>query len=153
MYNISAGVMFFLSCKSARNIVILTRYQDIGILMRQLLIFAFFCVFYACSQDKDNAVREQVIQEKVEERVERYKIEKLNSCRQKVLKRAGAIVDSILLVEARLKRDTLGKPPIPDKPVLPEIVPIKDTLPIRPFFRDSTLNLIEQDSSGNHYRW
>ncbi len=118
--------------------------------MRQLLILVFLCLFYACSQDKDNAVREQVIQQQVEERVERYKIEKLNSCRQKVLKRAGVIVDSILLVEARLKRDTSGKPPIPDKPELPNIVPIKDTLPIRPFFRDSTLDLMKKDSSRNH---
>jgi hypothetical protein len=122
--------------------------------MRQLLIIAFLFIFYACSQDKkDNALREQVILQKVEERVVRYKKEKSNSCREKVLKRAGVIVDSILLVEARLKRDTSGKPVIPEKPQVPEIVPIKDTIPIRPFFRDSTLELMEQDSSLIDNKW
>lgn len=115
--------------------------------MRRLITFILLCFFGACAQEKDNAVREQMILQTVEERVDRYKEEKRNSCRQKVLKEAGAIVDSILLAEARLKRDTSGKPVIPDKPEKPEIVPIKDSLPVRPFFRDSSLELMELDTS------
>ena len=113
--------------------------------------FLFSCILglflVSCSSGNDTDLREQVIQEKLEERVEKYKSEKRNACNKKVLKAAGAIADSILLVEARLKRDTSGKPLIPEKPELPEIVPIIDTLPVKPFFRDSSLELMKQDST------
>ena len=86
--------------------------------------------------------------EKVEERVRKYKEEKHNSCQRKVLQKAGVVADSILLLEARLNRDTSGKPIIPEKPEIPEIIPIKDSIPVQPFYRDSSLELIEIDSSG-----
>lgn len=107
-------------------------------------VLAFF--LFSCSQENESSVREQVIQEKLNERVEQYKSEKRNACREKVLKAAGVIADSILLVEARLKRDTSNRPPIPDKPELPKIIPIRDSVPVKPFFRDSSLELMQRDS-------
>lgn len=115
--------------------------------MRRLILLVFVGVLSSCSSDNDNSLRDQMIQQTVEDRIQRYTIEKNNSCREKALKEAGAIVDSILLAEARLKRDTAGRPPIPEKPEIPEIVPVEDSLPVKPFFRDSSLELIEQDSS------
>ncbi len=110
------------------------------------ILLVFTGLLFACSSDNDNALREQMIQQTVEDRIQRYTKEKKNSCREKALKEAGAIVDSILLSEARLKRDTAGRPAIPEKPERPEIVPVEDSLPVQPFFRDSSLELIEQDS-------
>lgn len=104
-------------------------------------------LLFACSADSESEMREQVIQEKLEERIAKYKSDKRKSCQKKVLQKAGAIADSILLREARLKRDTSDRPGIPDKPEVPEFVPVKDTVPVEPFFRDSTLELIESDSS------
>ncbi len=110
------------------------------------IISVFF--LFSCSGAGDkNEVRQQVIFKKVEERVKQYKEEKYISCQRKVLQKAGAIADSILLAEARLNRDTSGKPVIPEKPEIPEIIPIKDSIPIKPFFRDSSLELIQIDSS------
>jgi hypothetical protein len=112
----------------------------IGIILSFLL--------FSCSGADVNEMRQQVIFEKVEERVNKYKEEKQNSCQRKVLQKAGAIADSILLVEARLNRDTSRKPVIPEKPEIPEIIPIKDSIPVQPFYRDSSLELIEIDTSG-----
>lgn len=84
-------------------------------------------------------IRVKVIHERVEERIAKYKISKYEACKRKVVKKAGTIADSILLLEARLNRDTTGRPLIPEKPESPEIKNIIDSVPVEPFFRDSSL--------------
>ena len=110
--------------------------------MRLKFIFLLFTVstfFWTCSLPDEGDVRVKVIHEKVEERIAKYKISKQEACKRKVLKEAGAIADSILLLDARLNRDTTGRPLIPEKPASPEIKNIADSIPVEPFFRDSSL--------------
>ena len=102
-------------------------------------------IFFSCA-GKDGDLRMKDIHEKVAEKVAKHKQIKRNTCRKKVLKAAGVLADSILLAEARLKRDTAGRPLIPSKPVVPEIKEVIDTLPVAPFFRDSSLEWKIMDS-------
>ncbi|MDV7396231.1 hypothetical protein RZS08_32860, partial [Arthrospira platensis SPKY1] len=59
----------------------------------------------------------------------------LQRCYEQALEEASLLADSILIEEARLERDTIGKPPIPPKPEKPEIKSLLDSLPIGPLVR------------------
>lgn len=87
------------------------------------------------------------INEQVEERINEYKRILDNRCYEKVLEEANRLTDSILLVRARLERDSLDKPPRPNKPDKPEVKTIIDSVPVAPLFIDSTGSLGSQRDS------
>lgn len=91
---------------------------------------------------KDDMIREQV-----EEKMAKYAGKEKEKCRQKVLDRAGELVDSTLIVRAKLQvKESLLKPEIPFRPDRPEVKIPKDTTPVVPIFpngqvpADSTIN-------------
>lgn len=103
------------------------------------LPFAVLFLFSCNSGPDDNKIAVQAFVEKqVEEQLATYKRIFMQQCRDKVLLEAGQIADSILITEARLKRDSMGKPPKPLKPERPEIKQLKDSLTLDPLFRDTT---------------
>lgn len=103
------------------------------------LPFAVLFLFSCNSGPDDNKIAVQAFVEKqVEEQLATYKRIFMQQCRDKVLLEAGQIADSILITEARLKRDSMGKPPKPLKPEKPEIKQLKDSLTLDPLFRDTT---------------
>lgn len=87
------------------------------------------------------------IDQQVQERILEYKRILDNRCYEEVLEEANRLTDSILLVRARLERDSLDKPPRPDKPDKPEVKTIIDSVPVAPLFIDSTDLLRSQSDS------
>lgn len=78
--------------------------------------------------------REEIVQAKVSERVNTYRIKKTAECRETLLREAGKAADSLLLAEARQELvDSLSrmKPGRPAKPI--PVLPI-DSLQIKPLF-------------------
>ncbi len=108
--------------------------------MIKILFPVLILLFFACQPEDDRARRKKAIDKKIEERVANYiKIQKEN-CRKDLLEEASKIVDSILIVEARMRIDSSRRLPKPEKPT---VMTPADSLEIAPFFKDSTLELIE----------
>lgn len=87
--------------------------------------------------------KEQVVQERLNERLATWRATTLDKCRMEVLDAAAAIVDSTLLTDARLKRDLSGLPNVPGRPTRPGFEAPEDTTPIAPllqFILDSLLS-------------
>lgn len=104
--------------------------------------------FTACGDDGGvKGERMAYIERQVEERILEYKQILDERCYDTVLEEANRLTDSILLVRARLERDSLDKPPRPDKPDKPEVKTIIDSVPVAPLFIDST-ELLRSDSNS-----
>lgn len=95
---------------------------------------------FACNSgpDENRVAVDAFLEQQVEERLETYRRILYQQCRDKVLEEAGKIADSILILEARLKRDSLNKPARPLKPERPELKKLKDSLKLDPLFRDTS---------------
>ena len=79
----------------------------------------------------------QVVKERLEDRLHRWRAGVNRNCRKKVMETAVAIVDSTLLADARLKRDTSDIPNIPPRPEKPDFVPPTDSLPVKPIIEEN----------------
>ena len=101
------------------------------------ILFGVFLIC-SCSNEKDKVLIEQLIQGEVKKRIEVRNRVSYNRCLEGLYAEASEIADSILLLQARLARDTAGKPLKPVKPEKPEIIELKDSTPIQPFLVDST---------------
>ena len=99
-------------------------------------------LLFACNNgpDENQLAVESFVEQQVEQQLATYKKIFMQQCRDKVLTEAGRLADSILINEARLKRDSMGKPPKPLKPEKPEIKQLKDSISLDPLFRDTTGN-------------
>lgn len=86
----------------------------------------------------DNLIAvEAFVQEQVEERLANYRRILSQQCWEAVIQEAGVIADSILINEARRRRDSLGKPPRPIKPEKPELKKLQDSLTLDPILPDT----------------
>jgi hypothetical protein len=94
-----------------------------------------------CAKKPPTKTKEQVMQEKLQERLERWHVDLARNCNNRVLERASAIVDSTLLADARFRRDTSDLPSIPGRPDRPDFVPPKDSLPIKPIIKTAADSL------------
>jgi hypothetical protein len=96
-----------------------------------LFPFLFFClaIFSRCG-----AKKEEIIAEKVAERVDEFRKEKTMECRTQLLQNAEKIVDSLLLLEATNSvQDSLARLR-PSRPVKPADIPAIDSQGIKPVF-------------------
>jgi hypothetical protein len=92
-----------------------------------------FCLgMTACVKKPPAITKEEVIQGKVVERLNRWKDDWEKKCRKEVMERATVIVDSTILANARFNRDTSGLPKMPQRPEKPGFSAPNDTTPIRP---------------------
>ncbi len=96
-----------------------------------LIMTGVFCcvLLTTCGRDK-----ETIVQAKVAERVQVFRLKQLSDCRATLLRDAEKRVDSLLLAEAKgTLADSLArlKPFKPSQP--PPLVPI-DSLSVRPIF-------------------
>ena len=99
------------------------------LLITAILLTLLFTAF----QDSEMMTKEQFVQIHLNEKLQKYKIEKAKKCRQKAIDQATQIVDSILISQARnIRIDTVQRPPKPIKPSRPNILSPNDTTPIRP---------------------
>ncbi|MEN0045840.1 MAG: hypothetical protein AAF806_02140 [Bacteroidota bacterium] len=94
-------------------------------------------ILSACEEDQSAELKQQLIAEKVEERVQRLMENKRIRCRDELMENANQIVDSILIAKAKASKDTIGKPPKPFKPEQPDAFLLEDTFAIQPLLRDS----------------
>lgn len=91
-------------------------------------------IFAACESEGEKQQFEQMLIEKdVEERLVQYKRILEENCEAKVLEEATRIADSIIIEQARMLKDTLLKPIKPERPGVPEIKTLEDTLKVKPF--------------------
>ena len=106
---------------------------------------ALIAVFALCAnacERPPSKTKAQVMQERLDERLDRWRESLLNRCRQDVLDAATVIVDSTLLANARQNRDVSGLPDIPGRPNRPGFETPKDSTPVAPllrFIQDSLL--------------
>ncbi len=74
------------------------------------------------------------MQERLEEKLGNWRADLDKNCREKVLDSAIVIVDSTLIVNARLNRES-ESPALPDRPGKPQIVLPEDTTPVAPLLK------------------
>lgn len=102
----------------------------------QIMAFLLLAVLVTgCKQKPPTKTKEQVIQERVQERLDRWKADMIKSCVRDIEERAVALVDSTIIANAKANRDTAGVPPVPGRPVRPDFIPPEDTTPVKPFLR------------------
>ena len=105
---------------------------------KTFLLLCIGLISQACGEETGSQDQRMVyIEEKVEERMADYKQILEERCQERVLEEASRRADSILLVRARLERDTVGKPPKPYKPEKPTVKTLIDSIPVAPLFKDS----------------
>ena len=103
----------------------------------------------ACESEEDKqALEDMLIQQELERRLVSYERIFFNNCEQKAIDEATRIADSIMIERARLLKDTLGKPSKPDRPEKPELRTLEDSIPVRPFLKDSTKK-VKRDTNRN----
>ncbi len=107
--------------------------------MKLLSIYSFLLllllVFTQCQDDKT-----ALIAQKVQERVQEFRMKKKQECQQTLLLKAERMVDSLLLTEARQGlQDSLSRMR-PFRPIQPPDVPAIDSSKIAPLFKDTDQN-------------
>ena len=106
----------------------------------KIYAFLFFALCANSCERPPSKTKGQVMQERLEKRLAKWRQAQSDRCRKEVLKTATAIVDSTLLADARLNRDISDLPDIPGRPRRPGFEAPEDTTPIAPllkFIRDS----------------
>jgi len=105
------------------------------------LYFLAFCsifFFFSCAEEqKKPLTKQELIEQKIEEKLQRWKKSNTRKCSERVLEAATNLVDSTLIARARLDVDSIPKPLKPTKPTKPEIKELQDTLPIAPILKDT----------------
>jgi hypothetical protein len=116
------------------------------------LLLVLATVLTAC-QSSTHVDTAAVIEEKVQERLAEFKRVIDLRCREKMLEEAGLIADSLVLMQARLKKDTLQRPVRPVRPGEPELKTLNDSLPLKPLFEPTIRKSKEikqaSDTQGN----
>ncbi len=89
----------------------------------------------SCGEKKPPKTKEQVMEERLAERLEAWETGLRDKCLRDIFERANVIVDSAIIANARLNRDTAGGPLIPLRPDRPTFVAPQDTTPVKPFLK------------------
>lgn len=109
--------------------------------MKIKLSFLLFCglfLFFSCTEERKKPLtKAELIEQKIEEKLQRWKKSNARKCSERVLEAATNLVDSTLIARARLDVDSIAKPLKPTKPAKPEIKQLQDTLPIAPILKDT----------------
>ncbi len=102
--------------------------------MKFLIFCLFFISFLLACDDR----RDQIIAEKVAERVEKERSRKSADCRNQLLSSAGKIADSLLLEAAKMElQDSLFQNR-PVRPTKPATVPPLDSAAVKPIFKENS---------------
>ena len=93
-------------------------------------------LFWQQSPNTDDAKKmskETLIQNKLQERIDRFRSNKLKNCRKNAYDRATEIVDSTLIARAKTERlNKVNRPEKPEKPSRPDALSPKDTSALKP---------------------
>ena len=102
-----------------------------------LLLFLIIGFIFPACKKPPSKTKAEVIQERLDDRLERWKAGVNRNCRKKVMETAVNIVDSTFLADARLKRDTSDIPIIPPRPEKPDFTPPEDSIPVKPILEEN----------------
>ncbi len=89
---------------------------------------------WSCTPEQGD--RKAMIDEEVERRLSEFRKNKSKTCREELIKAATLEVDSLLIERARLNKNELEKPEIPEKPIAPEIMTPLDSSPVQPILEE-----------------
>jgi hypothetical protein len=101
------------------------------------LLFLLFVSTLLLFSAKKIPTKEELIQLTVAEKLTVFQQKEKEKCRQKILEKAGILVDSMLIARARMQVDE--KPEIPFRPDRPEVKVPKDSMPVRPLFPEGKI--------------
>ncbi len=105
------------------------------------MLIIFITVLGTACEKPPSKTKSEVMQERLDGRLDRWRKGVKRVCLKKVLEDAEAIVDSTLLANARFKRDTSDIPIVPERPDRPDFVPPEDSVAVEPIFgKEDTLN-------------
>jgi hypothetical protein len=109
-----------------------------------ILLFLFLVSALLFSA-KEIPTKEELIQLTVAEKLAVFQQKEKEKCRQKILEKAGILVDSMLIVRVRMQED--DKPEIPFRPERPEVKLPKDSTPVAPFFPEGKISNTPKEKS------
>ena len=101
----------------------------------QILVMVLTTVLLAACNGQPTKTKEQVMQERLNERIERWEVDMLKKCRKEVETKAIALTDSIVIANAKLNRDTSIHSLIPGRPTRPDYPPPTDSVQVEPFLK------------------
>ncbi len=104
-------------------------------LRRPIILLLFIILGFGCHRKKP-VTKKEIISQRIEKKVSTWTRKTKENCTDKVISRAEAIVDSILIANAFIGKDTLNKPVRPEKP---EIKRIGDSIKVAPLFEPDTI--------------
>lgn len=107
-------------------------------------ILFFSCLLWSC-ESVTHIDAEAVIEEKVQERLDKFKRILFDKCKKEVLEKAELQADSIIFERAKALRDSIDKPFRPMRPNEPEKLELQDSLELAPLF-EITVDSLVQDS-------
>ncbi|MEZ5055652.1 MAG: hypothetical protein R2879_01310 [Saprospiraceae bacterium] len=104
-------------------------------LFKNINLFTLFSAFltmflFACNDYSE--LRQKMVEESYQQKIEEFIGSKNKECREEAISIASQKVDSILIARAKLNKDTLNKPIIPEKPIKPEIKQPLDSSDVGP---------------------
>jgi len=89
-----------------------------------ILMLSSITFMVACEQEKNSdqpKTRQELMDSKLNERLEKHKKEKIEKCRQRTIERAESFVHEKMIARIRkLMKDTIAFPEKPVRPPLPE---------------------------------
>ena len=92
------------------------------------------CASLLTACNADSIDKEAVLRGMANERIERFRTNNLEDCREQVLEAANLRADSLLLERARRMRLLANRPPKPQRPGAPPERSLSEELPLRPLF-------------------
>ena len=100
-----------------------------------LLIAILMLLLPTACKRKPTKTKEQVMQERLAERIEHWKSDMVKKCRKEVETKAVALTDSIIIANAKQNRDTSIHSLIPGRPTRPDYQPPTDSVQVKPFLK------------------
>lgn len=97
-----------------------------------VMALLFLAVFFVACETPKGKTRQEVMDERVADKVQKWYDVYIKNCQKDVLEAAAAIVDSTLIATARRAANRANKPPKPTKPGQPRVEFPKDTTPVAP---------------------
>lgn len=109
-------------------------------LMMKLIAYPIFAgamavLLVAGCQGAPSKTKEQVMQERLQERIGKWKDDMNRKCRNDVEDKATALSDSIIIANAKSNRDTSIHLLIPGRPNRPDYKPPTDSVPVEPVLK------------------
>jgi hypothetical protein len=114
-----------------------------------MIFFLVLCMGQAACKKPPTKTKKEVMQERLTERMARWREGVERNCRDKVMETASAIADSTMLSNARSSRDSSGLPPIPGRPNRPDFRPPEDSLEVKPIFDKNAAKDSLKKEEGN----